>query len=73
VETDLVKWAMRCRQFHLLRAERQRQLRLAGITRVHCSTTREWCAGATTRTANLVKETWTTLAMVLGNLLLQRQ
>jgi hypothetical protein len=51
------KWAMLCRQFHLLRAELQRQLLLVQTTRVQCWTTRKWCVGATMSMANLVKET----------------
>jgi len=73
VETAQVKWAMRYRRFHLLQAEPQRQLQLVQTTHVLCSTTREWCVGVTTRMANLVKEAWTTLAMVLGQPLLQHQ
>jgi hypothetical protein len=69
----LAKWAMFCLLFHLAQAERHQQLRLERITHVHCSTTREWCVGVTTRMANLVKEAWTTLAMVLGQPLLQHQ
>jgi hypothetical protein len=67
------KWVMRCRQFHSLQAELQRQLQLVQTTHVHCWTTRKWCAGATTCMANLVKETWTALAMELAQPLLQRQ
>jgi hypothetical protein len=64
-ETAQVKWVMRCQQFRLLLAERQRQLPLVQTTRVHYSTTRKWCVGVTTSTASLVKGTWTTLVMVL--------
>jgi hypothetical protein len=64
---------MLCRQFHSLQADLQWQLRLAQTTHVHCWTTRKWCAGVTIRMANLVKETWTALAMELGQPLLQHQ
>jgi hypothetical protein len=67
------KWAMRYPLFHLLRAEVQRLLPLVQITHARCSTTQAWCAGATTCMANLVKETWTALAMELAQPLLQRQ
>jgi hypothetical protein len=68
-----VKWAMRCLQFRLLQAEPQRQLQLAQITHARCWTMLKCCVGATMHTVNLVKETWTTLAMASGQPLLHHQ
>jgi hypothetical protein len=67
------KWVMRYRLFHSLQVDLQRQLQLARTTRARYSTTLKWCVGATMRMANLVRETWTTLAIELVQPLRQHQ